>query len=110
MNEVRVLFGIAAAGAKQNLALNFIDAIDTANDELAPVDLVFDLASGDIDEVQMPPAVAFGGVDDFIGVHQPIHICEAQGLIVSGPDEGGALFINNVADGASARIDFNQPV
>jgi len=60
LDEVRVLIGIFSAGTKPDLTFFFVDAIDSANDELAFGDLLFDFAAGNIDEVEVPPSVAFG--------------------------------------------------
>src|ERR1041385_4711103 len=59
MDEVRILVGISPAGTEPNLAIFFVDAIDGADDKLAFGDLVRDFSSGDVNEVKMPPAIAF---------------------------------------------------
>ena len=58
VNEIRILIGIAAAGAKPDLPLLFVDPLDPADDEVSLGDLVFDGPFLGIDQIQMPPAVA----------------------------------------------------
>src|SRR2546427_8290178 len=110
MDEVGVLVRVFAAGAEPHLAVFFIDAVDAANNELAFGDLVFDSADFRIDKVEMAPAVAFGGVNHFIGFLEPVDVVEVQILGVGGPDEGIGFFIDDVAQSTGLGIDFNNAV
>ena len=68
VDEIRVLPGILAAGAEPDLPLLLVDAVDAAHDVFALRDLVLDLALLRVDQVEVPPAVALGGVDDLVGL------------------------------------------
>jgi hypothetical protein len=51
MNEVRILSGIPAAGAKPDLSLLFINQIDPAHNPFAPGNLLPDLPGLGIDQI-----------------------------------------------------------
>ena len=71
MDEVRILVGVLAAGAEPDLPLLLVDAVDAADDVRALGDLVLDLAGLGVDQVEVPPAVALGDVDDLVGPVEP---------------------------------------
>src|SRR4051794_34162962 len=93
LNEVGILIRISSPGPKPNLSFFFVNAIDAAHDKLAFGNLVLDLSSSDIDEIEMAPAIAFGSINDGVAVREPIDVRETKGFVVSGPDEGGAFFV-----------------
>ena len=57
----------------------------------------------------MPPAIALGRVDHFVGLLQPGDRTQLQILGVGGPDEGLGLLINQVADLAGVGIHLHHP-
>ena len=102
MNQIRVLIRINAARAKPHHPVRLVDAVDAAHDPFAAGDGILQFARVRIDQIQVPPAVAFGGVDDFIGLLQPVHQGKVQVLGVGGPDECAGSFVDEVAHGSRA--------
>ena len=110
MHEIRVLIAALPARAKPDLPVFFIDPIDPAHDEFAFGDLVFDRPVLEVDQVKVPPSVAFGGVDDFISFFEPVDVTQAKPFGVCRPDKGNAFFIDDIADAAGVRIDLDETI
>src|SRR5262249_6801702 len=108
MNEVRVLSLVLAAGPEPDLPTCLIDAVDATDDVGAARDLVLDLSLLDVDQVKMPPAVAFRGVDDLPRLLQPVDEVETDVLGVRGPDEGLGLLVEEVPRLGGVRIDLDD--
>src|SRR5262249_32061685 len=110
VDEIRVLARILAAGAEPDLPLRLVDEVD-APDDIGPLgDLVLDRARPRIDQVEMPPAVALRGVEDFARLIQPVDGVQPHRLPVSGPDERRARLVDDVAILAGMRIDADHSV
>src|SRR5262249_25098831 len=93
VDQVRVLVRVHAAGAKPDLPLLLVNAVDAADDPFAFGDLVLDDAGFGIDQVKLTPTVALGGVDDFLGFLQPVHGLQVHVFRVGGPDERLGLLV-----------------
>ncbi len=87
MLEVWVLTGVPAACREPDLPLLLVDAVDAAHDPLALGDRLR-RAVPRIDEVEVPPPVALGGVDHLLGRFEPVDATQVDFLGVSRPDEG----------------------
>src|SRR5262245_4718250 len=109
VNEIRVLIGIAAAGAKPNLAIVFVDALDAADDIVALGDLVFDRSILGVDQIDMPPAIALGNIKDLVGLLEPRNWGDADVFGVSSPDERVSFFVDQIAAATAIGIDLDQP-
>src|SRR2546422_1053582 len=96
-------FATNTSGGSQPAVFN------ATHDILAFRDLVFDFAFLRIDQVEMPPAIALGHVNNFIGLLQPVDETQVQTLCVSGPDERLGCLVDEVADCAGLRIHFDHP-
>src|SRR5262249_10964696 len=107
MNQVRILTVVPAAGAEPDLTIFFVNLIDAADDPLAFGDLVLQLAFLAVVKIQVPPAVHFGDVNQFITVVEVMN--EVAGpLCVRGPDERLALLVDQVARLAGVAVEFNK--
>jgi len=103
--------GAAAAGDRDiaNI-LGIAQATDAADDVFSPGDLILDGAGAGINQVQVPPTVAFRDVDQLARVVGPCDRRQADVLAVGGPDEGRTLLVDEIAGLAGVRIDPDQPV
>ena len=72
VDKVGILIRILAAGVKPDLTRAFIDPIDSAYHIRSVRDRVLDRAGLGVDQVEMPPAVALGDVDDLARLLQPV--------------------------------------
>ena len=108
MDEVRVLPGILASGAEPDLPLLLVDEVNAADDVVSARDLVLDLPLLRIDEVEVPPAVALGGVEDLAGLVEPVHGLQVHVLGVCGPDERAGLLVDQVPGLAGVRVDLDH--
>ena len=68
VGEVGVLAGVHTAGFEPDLAFVVVDIVDIAHHPIAPGDLVLHLAGEAVVQVEVLPAVALGGPDDFFAV------------------------------------------
>ncbi len=109
MNQIWILIRVLATGVEPNLPVLFVDPVNATHHILAFCDLVLDFAFRRIDQIKMPPAVALGDVDRFIGLLQPVDETQAQTLRVLGPDERLGFLVDEVADCAGLRIHFDHP-
>src|SRR5262245_35098927 len=100
MNEIRILVRVLAAGSEPDLPIFFVNLIDPANDKLSFGYLVFNPPFLRIDQVKMPPTVALGDVNHFVGFFEPVDVSEVETLSVSGPDKRLALFIYQISQRA----------
>src|SRR5215467_12193586 len=110
LNEIGILTGVLSTGSKPNLTVLLIDSVNGADDVLPLCDLVLDPALLGVNQVKMPPAVALRDVNHLVGFFQPVHVFQPQALSMSSPNEGIRLFIDEIADSAGVRIDFNDSV
>ena len=73
MDEVRVLVRVLAAGAEPDLAASSSSIRSMPRTTYSPLgDRVLDLAGLRVDQVEVPPAVALGDVDDLVGLVEPV--------------------------------------
>jgi hypothetical protein len=112
VDEVRVLAGVLAARPEPDLALRLVDAIDPADDPVALGDRVLHPALLGVDQVEVPPAVLLGDVNDLVGLLEPGDEVDAEVLRVRGPDERVALLVDQVAAraGVGVHLDDAEPL
>jgi hypothetical protein len=113
MDEIRVLPFVLAARPEPDLAVILVDPVDPADDPVAFGDRILDAALRAIDQVQVPPAVHLGDVDDLVRLGQVVdrrilRRWREDVLDVSGPDEGFGLLVDDRAVVAGDRVDFDQ--
>ena len=65
MHQVGVLTGIFTRSAKPDLTFILINTVHIADNVFAPGDPVPDLARGNVNQVEVAPAVPLRNVDDF---------------------------------------------
>src|SRR5215472_11192316 len=107
MDEIRILVRILATGKEADFALVLVDALQAAHHVIALGDLALDLSLRGVNEIEMPPTVALGGVEDFIRLSQISNDGEPgilHALAVGGPYEGFTLFVDEIADLAGLGI------
>src|SRR4051812_46683830 len=110
LNEAWVLVGVLAPGPKPDLPFLFIDHVDAAQDKFPLRNLVLDRACPGIHQIEMSPPIALGDVNHLVRFFEPVHILEIQTLSMSSPNKGLCLFINQISQRASLRIDFDHPI
>src|SRR5262249_13453802 len=91
-----------------HLSIGLVDAVNAAHDPGARGNGVVQFPGDSIYEVEVPPAIAFGGVNDFLALLQPMNRAQIQVLRVRRPNEGFAPLINKVARGTGARLDLDH--
>ena len=109
MHEVRILIGILAAGVKPDLSFLLVDLVDAADNILARGDLILDAAVFDVEQVQVPPAVAFRGVNRLVAFRQPVDALQVDVLGMGRPDERLRFFVEDIEAFAGMRIDVDDP-
>src|SRR5262245_12119158 len=87
MDQIRILVRVPTRGAKPDLTLLFIDALDSADDEVALGDLTLDRPFLGIDQIQMPPAITLRDIDEFVTPFEPVHRPQSDAFGVRSPDE-----------------------
>ena len=107
MNQVGILPRILPGSAKPDLPLLFVDLIDIAKDVLALGDLPL-LSRIGIDQVEVPPAILLGDIDNLPALLQPGHQRGAVVLRMLGPDKGLRLLIDDVTRLPGEDIDLDQ--
>src|SRR5262245_40879247 len=108
MDQVGVLVRVLAAGLEPDLPFVLVDTLDATNDVLARSDQVLDLALPGIDQVQVPPAIALGGIEDLLAIPQPAHRWQVHAVRVSRPDKCLGLLVDDIADLAGLCINLDQ--
>src|SRR5258708_7274021 len=104
MDQVRILVGVPAAAPKPDLTVDLIHPRHPAHHPLTLSDLVLDLSPGHINEIKVLPAVALGGVNDFV-----VALGVIDEGIVRRADERVRLVVENGAGPASLRLDLEDP-
>src|SRR5262245_35583908 len=106
VDEVGVLSGIPPAGPEPHLPSGLVDTVDAAHHPLAARDLLLHLA-GAVYQVEVPPAVALGAVDDLVAAVEVAQ--EAAGALrVGRPQERFRAFVEEVARRAGVRVHLDQ--
>ena len=107
VDEVGVLVLVPSTGTKPDLSLFFVDLVNVADDEFAGGNR-FHRAGSDIDKVDVPMAILFGEVEDFLAAREPVHSRHAETEGVLGPDEGIGLFIDYVPGLSGEEVEFHD--
>ena len=108
MNQIGILALVAAAATEPDLPLLLVNQVDVAHHEFAARNLVLRLPGGDIDQVEVSPAVLLGEVDNLAGLLEPTHSRHAEVLGMFGPDKRFRYFIDDVARVAGEGVDFDD--
>ena len=107
MHEIGILVSILAACLKPNLSLRLVDPLDAAEHKFPPGDL-FQLASPEIQQVEVSPAVTLGNVNRFFGARLVIQQAKSQRFDMSGPNKRVGFFVDQILHGATGNGDGDQ--
>ncbi len=69
---------------------------------------MFDFALLEVDEIKVPPAVAFRHVKQFVGLFEPVDQVQPQVFSVRGPNKRFTVLVNDIADITSEGINFDD--
>lgn len=101
---VRVLSRIHAAGGEPDAPLRVVHAQHIAHDPRPVRELPLEPAAAAIDQVQVPPAVAFGNPQQRVAA--PIHVMPEAAV---GVDEGARIFADRHVRATALRIHRDHP-
>ena len=104
MEVIGIFAGDDAAGEERELASLGVHAGDTADDPLSGGDRVFQATAGGVVEVEMVPAAAFAGPDNFLRVVEDFLMGRNAGVV----DEGLAALLDDDARGTRGGIDRDE--
>ena len=88
VDKIRVVIRKHATGMEPDFAAVLVNPVDAAHHPLAGGNRCHLSAGPGIDQVEMPPSAAFGGMDQAVGFFEPRDGIEVQAFGMGGPDEG----------------------